>query len=109
MNIEFSRYNPPRVLIPTNDNHLGARNVLSIAEFQPVAKDCGFHAKHEETPRRQKRTLKPQIVEHKTYYEDHNKPRPTALVPPDQEMAITPSHIMKNSICQYNAIPITAF
>ena len=92
MTLEFSRQNPPRALIPTNFNHLGAQNVLIPVSYVP-------------TTNRIKRTLKPQILERTTYYEDFNKMRPTPLHAP-YESAPQASNIIQGKAFVINSFPI---
>ena len=92
MTLEFSRQNPPRALIPVNVNHLGAQNVLIPVEYRP-------------TTNRIKRTLKPEILERTTYYEDFNKMRPTPLHPP-YESAPQASNIIQGKAFMVNSFPV---
>ena len=92
MTYEFSRIHPPRTLIPVNINHLGAQNLLIPTEYKP-------------STGRIKRTLKPQIIEHDTYYEDFNKCKPTPLHPP-YEHSPTASEIIQGKSFTSNSFPI---
>ena len=92
MTLEFSKQNPPRALIPTNFNHLGAQNVLIPVEYRP-------------TTNRIKRTLKPQILERNTYYEDFNKCKPTPYHAP-YESAPQASEIIQGKAFMVNSFPI---
>ena len=92
MTLEFSKQNPPRALIPTNFNHLGAQNVLIPVSYVP-------------TTNRIKRTLKPQILERTTYYEDFNKMRPTPLHAP-YESAPQASNIIQGKAFMVNSFPV---
>ena len=92
MTLEFSRENPPRALIPTNFNHLGAQNVLIPVEYKPSSN-------------RMRRTLKPRIIERTTYYEDFNKMRPTPYHYPF-ESAPQASEIIQGKTFMVNSFPI---
>ena len=92
MTIQFSKQNPPRELIPVNYNHLGAQNILIPVEYRP-------------TTNRIKRTLKPQILERTTYYEDFNKMKPTPLHPP-YESAPQASDIIQGKAFMVNSFPV---
>lgn len=92
MTYEFSRIHPPRTLIPVNINHLGAQNLLIPTEYKP-------------STGRIKRVLKPQIIEHDTYYEDFNKCKPTPLHPP-YEHSPTASEIIQGKSFTSNSFPI---
>lgn len=70
MTFQFSRVNPPKVLIPVNDNHLGARNEMVISNIEPPA------------PKIYKQTRKRMINQRITTFEDPNEARPTPLHPP---------------------------
>lgn len=71
--MQFSRTRPPTVLIPTNENHLGARNVMIPVEYKPEM-------------RRVRQAMKSRIIEHETFYEDSNKPKPMVLHPPYMDL-----------------------
>ena len=71
MSIQFSRQQPPRVLIPVNVNHVGAHNELIPVEYpEPKYPLPSF------------RKTKRIITERRTIYPDFNKPRETPLYPP---------------------------
>ena len=64
-----SRTRPPLTMIPVNDNHLGARNVMIPTEYKPQWETAKWHSKTK-------------IHEQKTVYEPFNTGRPTPLHPP---------------------------
>ena len=64
-----SRQHPPLVMIPVNDNHLGARNIMIPTEYKPQWESAKWHSKRK-------------IHEQKTVYEPFNKGKPTPLHPP---------------------------
>ena len=92
MTLEFSRDNPPRALIPTNFNHLGAQNVLIPVEYKPSSN-------------RMRRKLKPQISGRTTYYENFNECKPTPLHPA-YESVPQASEIIQGASCQQAWFPI---
>ena len=92
MSIQFSRQRPPRVLIPANINHLGAQNLLIPTEYKP-------------STGRIRRTLKPQVIEHDTYYEDFNACKPTPLHP-SYELEPQASHIIQGKAFMTQQFPI---
>ena len=92
MTYEFSRIHPPRTLIPVNINHLGAQNLLIPTEYKP-------------STGRIKRVLKPQVIEHDTYYEDFNACKPTPLYRP-YEHSPTASDIIQGKCFMTNSFPI---
>ena len=69
--IQFSRYQPPRVLIPVNNNHVGAHYELIPVEY-----------KNPKFPKPSFRHTKRMICERQTIYPDMNKCRQTPLYPP---------------------------
>lgn len=92
MSIAGSRTNPPMVIIPTNNNHLGAHN-----EMAPVA-----YKEKERTVRRIGKTL---VKERTTVFEDNNKPKPTPLHP-SYTSKPTASCILQGSQFRTNEFPI---
>ena len=69
--IEFSRVNPPRTLVPVNNNAVGSHNeLLPNTEYKP------------ETPKLIKRVKKSIVRQRQTTYDDPNKSRETPLHPP---------------------------
>ena len=92
MTYEFSRIHPPRTLIPVNINHLGAQNLLIPTEYRP-------------STGRIRRTLKPQVIEHDTYYEDFNKCKPTPLHPP-YELEPQASDIIQGKAFKTEQFPV---
>ena len=71
MSIQFSRYQPPRVLIPVNYNHLGAHYEMIPVEYKDpkYIKPSFRHAKRI-------------IVERQTQYPNFNCTKQTPLYPP---------------------------
>ena len=92
MTLEFSKQNPPRALIPTNFNHLGAQNVLIPVEYKP-------------TSNRMRRKLKPLIHERETTYENFNETKPTPLHAP-YESVPQASQIIQGKAFMVNSFPI---
>ena len=71
MSIQFSRYQPPRVLIPVNYNHLGAHYELIPVEYKDP--------KYIKPSFRQTKRI---IVERQTKYPAFNTTKETPLYPP---------------------------
>ena len=69
--IQFSRIQPPRVLIPVNHNHLGARYELIPVEYK--------NPKFQKPSFRQGKRV---IVERQTIYPNFNNCKQTPLYPP---------------------------
>ena len=68
---QFSRVNPPRVLVPVNNNAVGAHNeLLPNNNYEP------------EPVHLVKRVKKRIVHQRKTEYEDPNKAKETPLHPP---------------------------
>ena len=89
MTYQFSRVNPPRVLIPTNFKHLGAQNILIPVEYKASSGKI-------------RRVMKPQVIEHDTVFEDFNKCRETPLHPPF-EAEPQASEIIQGAAFQVNS------
>ena len=71
MTIQFSRVNPPRVLVPVNNEATGAHNeLLPSSTYDP------------EPVHLIKRVRKRVVHQRRTVYEDLNKARETPLHPP---------------------------
>ena len=69
--VQFSRVNPPRVLVPVNENAVGAHNeLLPNNNYEP------------EPIHLVKRLTKRIIRQRKTKYDDPNRARETPLHPP---------------------------
>ena len=69
--IQFSRVQPPRVIIPVNYNHLGAHYEMIPVEY-----------KQPKFPKPSFRQGKRMIMERQTVYTDFNKCKQTPLYPP---------------------------
>lgn len=67
---QFSRINPPQVLIPVNVNHLGAHNELISTNADPLPYNL------------MKQVHKPRLSQRLTHYDDPNIARQTPLHPP---------------------------
>ena len=68
---QFSRTNPPRVIVPVNKNAVGAHNeLLPSTEYELP------------TPHLVKQVKKSLVHQRKTKYEDPNKAKETPLHPP---------------------------
>ena len=68
---QFSRTNPPRVLVPVNENAIGAHNELLPSTKYELP-----------TPHLVKQTKKSIVRQRKTTYDDPNKAKETPLHPP---------------------------
>ena len=69
--IEFSRVNPPRTLVPVNNNAVGSHNeLLPNTEYNP------------DPPKLIKRVKKSIVRQRQTTYDDPNEARETPLHPP---------------------------
>lgn len=71
MSIQFSRQQPPRALIPVNNNHLGAHYELIPVEY-----------KQPKFPKPSFRHGKRMILERRTIYPDFTSTKQTPLYPP---------------------------
>ena len=92
MSIEFSRQFPPKVLVPVNNNYLGARNEMIPIEYTPKEKLV-------------KRVGKHMIVERTTEFPNPNIAKDTPLFPP-YESRPTASSIIQGTQLQSVTYPI---
>ncbi len=95
-----SRQHPPTVMIPVNDNHLGARNIMIPTEYEPQWETAKWHSKRK-------------IHEQKTVYETFNKCKPTPMHPPymaydkrTRSTQIIPSHLFEGKTASSVSFPI---
>ena len=92
MTIEFSRQFPPKVLIPVNNNYLGARNEMIPTEF--TSKDKLI-----------KRVGKHITIERKTEFPNPNIAKETPIHPA-YESRPTASQILQGTSLQTVTFPI---
>lgn len=96
-----SRQHPPLVMIPVNNNHLGARNIMIPTEYEPQWETAKWHQKTK-------------VHEQKTKYEDFSKCKPTPLHPPymsytkmtKNDTSIIPSDLFEGKTATSVSFPV---
>ena len=80
---QFSRTNPPRVIVPVNKNAVGAHNeLLPSTEYELCSEGAKGNRVPVPTPHLVKQVKKSLVHQRRTQYEDPNRAKETPLHPP---------------------------
>lgn len=89
MTYQFSRINPPHVIIPVNNNHLGAHNELIPTNVEPLP------------PQQMQYLKKSRVIQRVTAIDDPNKAKPTPLHPAYQSQPTDKNNVQGKAMNSY--------